>query len=84
MKGHKVEEEQKLAKQREQRGAKSLHAARKALYASTNESSRLPNLDDAAAERKLTARTSGGKAVHSGAFDSLEKAPDMLRIKKRK
>ena len=52
--------------------------ARKRRFSSNNEPSKGPTLDDAVAERLLTARDSGVKAVHSGAFDKIEDVPKML------
>ncbi len=52
--------------------------ARKRRFACNNEPSKAPTLDDAVAERQLTHRSSGGKAVHAGAFDKIEDVPKML------
>jgi hypothetical protein len=52
--------------------------ARKRRFSCTGEPSLGPTSDDAVAERQLTHRSSGGKAVHSGAFDKVEDVPKML------
>ena len=41
-------------------------------------------LNEAILEKKASAQMTGGKAVHSGAFDSLEEVPPMFSVKKRK
>jgi hypothetical protein len=69
------------AEAREQRGQKCLDAARKARFDSTGEVRESPDLDDAAKERALTARSIGGEAVHSGAFDSVERVPAMIKAR---
>jgi len=58
--------------------------ARKRRFSSNNEPSKGPTLDEAVAERALTARSTGGKAVHSGAFDTLEQVPEPLKVTKDK
>jgi hypothetical protein len=66
--------------------------ARKRRFASTNERSAAPGFDkdtlepsdEAVAERAAAASSMGGKAVHSGAFDSLEEVPPAFSVKKSK
>jgi len=58
--------------------------ARKRRFSSTNERELAPDLDEAAAERELMhAPLANGKAVRSGAFDSLKAVPEPLRVKAR-
>ena len=66
--------------------------ARKRRFASTNERSAAPGFDkdtlepsdEAVAEKVASSTMTGGKVVHSGAFDSLEEVPPAFSVKKSK
>ena len=58
--------------------------ARKRRFACTKERNAAPTLDEAVAEKAASSTMSGGKAVHSGAFDSLEEVPPAFSVKKSK
>ena len=63
-------------------------AARKRRFDCNGEPPLAPTLDDAVAERALTHKSSGPKAVHSGAFeqgdslDKLDNVPPTVKAKK--